>query len=139
MIINDLDGCYIVFDTKNRNMELDTLINKQVTGNDLFLVSHSWGLYFLFFVATRLINRSSGLEYLLKTDSNIIFFPPNGRYEGEKHYICKFLEIPAVILRSLNNRRQANNRSTAEGNLANGISNMPTKSPHDSSGSRTRI
>ena len=41
MIINDLDGCYIVFDTKNRNMELDTLINKQVTGNDLFLVSHS--------------------------------------------------------------------------------------------------
>lgn len=26
MIINDLDGCYIVFDTKNRNMELDTLI-----------------------------------------------------------------------------------------------------------------
>ena len=28
MIINDLDGCYIVFDTKNRNMELDTLWNK---------------------------------------------------------------------------------------------------------------
>ncbi len=27
MIINDLDGCYIVFDTKNRNMELDTLLN----------------------------------------------------------------------------------------------------------------
>lgn len=27
MIINDLDGCYIVFDTKNRNMELDTLQN----------------------------------------------------------------------------------------------------------------
>lgn len=27
MIINDLDGCYIVFDTKNRNMELDTLYN----------------------------------------------------------------------------------------------------------------
>ena len=25
MIINDLDGCYIVFDTKNRNMELDAL------------------------------------------------------------------------------------------------------------------
>lgn len=96
------------------NNMYDRKINKQVTGNDLFLVSHSWGLYFLFFVATILINRSSGLEYLLKTDSNIIFFPPNGRYEGEKHYICKFLEIPAVILRSLNNRRQANNRSTAE-------------------------
>lgn len=80
-------------------------------------------------------NRSSGLEYLLKTDSNIIFFPPNGRYEGEKHYICKYLEIPAVILRSLNNRRQANNRSTAEGNLADGIDNIP----HDSSGSRTQI
>ena len=28
MIINDLDGCYIVFDTKNRNMELDTLPNR---------------------------------------------------------------------------------------------------------------
>ena len=26
MIINDLDGCYIVFDTKNRNMELDALV-----------------------------------------------------------------------------------------------------------------
>ena len=26
MIINDLDGCYIVFDTKNRNTELDTLV-----------------------------------------------------------------------------------------------------------------
>ena len=27
MIINDLDGYYIVFDTKNWNTELDTLIN----------------------------------------------------------------------------------------------------------------
>lgn len=26
MIINDLDDYYIVFDTKNRNTELDTLI-----------------------------------------------------------------------------------------------------------------
>lgn len=26
-INNDLDGCYIVFDTKNRNMELDTLFS----------------------------------------------------------------------------------------------------------------
>ena len=25
MIINDLDGYYIIFDTKNRNTELDTL------------------------------------------------------------------------------------------------------------------
>jgi len=31
MIINDLDGYYIVFDTKNWNTELDTL-----TGNLLF-------------------------------------------------------------------------------------------------------
>ena len=29
MIINDLDGYYIVFDTKNWNTELDTLINKE--------------------------------------------------------------------------------------------------------------
>ena len=28
MIINDLDGYYIVFDTKNWNTELDTLVNK---------------------------------------------------------------------------------------------------------------
>ena len=28
MIINDLDGYYIVFDTKNWNTELDTLITK---------------------------------------------------------------------------------------------------------------
>ena len=27
MIINDLDDYYIVFDTKNRNTELDTLAN----------------------------------------------------------------------------------------------------------------
>ena len=28
MIINDLDDYYIVFDTKNRNIELDTLVKK---------------------------------------------------------------------------------------------------------------
>ena len=28
MIINDLDGYYIVFDTKNWNTELDTLVTK---------------------------------------------------------------------------------------------------------------
>lgn len=27
MIINDLDGYYIVFDTKNRNTEIDILFN----------------------------------------------------------------------------------------------------------------
>ena len=26
MIINDLDDCYIVFDTKNWNIKLDTLV-----------------------------------------------------------------------------------------------------------------
>ena len=30
MIINDLDDYYIVFDTKNRNIELDTLDNKSL-------------------------------------------------------------------------------------------------------------
>ena len=29
MIINDLDDYYIVFDTKNRNIELDTLIDNK--------------------------------------------------------------------------------------------------------------
>ena len=32
MIINDLDGYYIVFDTKNWNTELDTLLNNNKTG-----------------------------------------------------------------------------------------------------------
>ena len=31
MIINDLDDYYIVFDTKNRNTELDTLLNNKTT------------------------------------------------------------------------------------------------------------
>ena len=42
MIINDLDGCYIVFDTKNRNMELDTLFNNSITAlyyNDIVNMS----------------------------------------------------------------------------------------------------
>ena len=30
MIINDLDDYYIVFDTKNRNTELDTLANSPI-------------------------------------------------------------------------------------------------------------
>ena len=34
MIINDLDGYYIVFDTKNWNTELDTLVNKWIGGSD---------------------------------------------------------------------------------------------------------
>ena len=48
-INNDLDGCYIVFDTKNRNMELDTLFNntkcnfpniwKYAKNNSIFLQS----------------------------------------------------------------------------------------------------
>ena len=40
MIINDLDGYYIVFDTKNWNTELDTLTNK-------IWETHSfWGIFF---------------------------------------------------------------------------------------------
>ena len=34
MIINDLDGYYIVFDTKNWNTELDTLTNNQYGHRD---------------------------------------------------------------------------------------------------------
>ena len=48
MIINDLDGYYIVFDTKNWNTELDTLDNNRClfnkTGNndeqDVFFRMH---------------------------------------------------------------------------------------------------
>ena len=39
MIINDLDGYYIVFDTKNWNTELDTLL--------LYLVSFILNLAFV--------------------------------------------------------------------------------------------
>lgn len=35
MIINDLDGYYIVFDTKNWNTELDTLFKKPIQKNYL--------------------------------------------------------------------------------------------------------
>ena len=37
MIINDLDDYYIVFDTKNRNTELDTLPNNQTTKQQIRL------------------------------------------------------------------------------------------------------
>ena len=39
MIINDLDDYYIVFDTKNRNTELDTLYNNGKTRKIKFAVS----------------------------------------------------------------------------------------------------
>ena len=35
MIINDLDDYYIVFDTKNRNIELDTLENRRKLINEI--------------------------------------------------------------------------------------------------------
>ena len=43
MIINDLDGYYIVFDTKNWNTELDTLINKAhaIINNENFFIAFS--------------------------------------------------------------------------------------------------
>ena len=37
MIINDLDDYYIIFDTKNRNTELDTLVNKYIWANFVHL------------------------------------------------------------------------------------------------------
>ena len=37
MIINDLDGYYIVFDTKNWNTELDTLVIKQLLHKNFYL------------------------------------------------------------------------------------------------------
>ena len=40
MIINDLDDYYIVFDTKNRNTELDTLI-----ANIYNKVLHGWNVW----------------------------------------------------------------------------------------------
>lgn len=37
MIINDLDDYYIVFDTKNRNTELDTLTSNPIFKDSDFL------------------------------------------------------------------------------------------------------
>lgn len=47
MIINDLDGYYIVFDTKNWNTELDTLINNTSckTGLDSYKKKYILGIY----------------------------------------------------------------------------------------------
>lgn len=39
MIINDLDGYYIVFDTKNWNTELDTLVNNRRLGSKGYIVA----------------------------------------------------------------------------------------------------
>ncbi len=50
MIINDLDGYYIVFDTKNWNTELDTLLTKPYWAA---IVSTNEHLESLFFVAMR--------------------------------------------------------------------------------------
>ena len=36
MIINDLDDYYIVFDAKNRNTELDTLVKNRHTDRSYF-------------------------------------------------------------------------------------------------------
>ena len=47
MIINDLDGYYIVFDTKNWNTELDTLEKWFI------LVHFTKSLFLFFFVAYR--------------------------------------------------------------------------------------
>ena len=40
MIINDLDGYYIVFDTKNWNTELDTLLTNLTEGFQLSFTTH---------------------------------------------------------------------------------------------------
>ena len=39
MIINDLDDYYIVFDTKNRNMELDTLSIYYILPDIIYLLA----------------------------------------------------------------------------------------------------
>ena len=48
MIINDLDGYYIVFDTKNWNTELDTLTNNIRKFNLIIKIERSSDLNALF-------------------------------------------------------------------------------------------
>ena len=48
MIINDLDGYYIVFDTKNWNTELDTLLNNYYENIQIQTPTQSISLRFAF-------------------------------------------------------------------------------------------
>ena len=48
MIINDLDGYYIVFDTKNWNTELDTLANSTFQNSHITFVESRGGYCILY-------------------------------------------------------------------------------------------
>ena len=55
MIINDLDDYYIVFDTKNRNTELDALLNNQTTKQQDNKTTKKNIFFFLFLFITNKI------------------------------------------------------------------------------------
>ncbi len=52
MIINDLDGYYIVFDTKNWNTELDTLINNII---NIYQIRYFAYMVFLLYLCNRVL------------------------------------------------------------------------------------
>ena len=49
MIINDLDGYYIVFDTKNWNTELDTLVNNLFSAFEYLAVFENFSSFLAIF------------------------------------------------------------------------------------------
>lgn len=77
MIINDLDGYYIVFDTKNWNTELDTLIY-------LFTSSHYGNsLLFSFYYLCTMYYRYNNLHTYKRTNNRYIYCINNIKFLGE--------------------------------------------------------
>ena len=80
MIINVLDGCYIVFDTKNRNIKLYTLLIKYlVSGHCILVCRHIVGRFYLFV-------KSNG-DYSAK----LSFSESSRHFACFEDWVCKFI------------------------------------------------
>ena len=67
MIINDLDGCYIVFDTKNRNMELDTLPIKSYVLYIFLSPKYTWLFTSLGKFSPPIVHFAASISFILKS------------------------------------------------------------------------
>ena len=81
MIINDLDGYYIVFDTKNWNTELDTLFNKTSLETDLLLKISKLLKRDFFSLFSNYVN-GNAIEEAYKEIINLL------KQKGDKRYIA---------------------------------------------------
>ena len=94
MIINDLDGYYIVFDTKNWNTELDTLLNNTFVYKDFDLTIYAMGRFGQTIYSKMLgsytaksgidTNQISGIDYW--TEENQGAYYPRPPLSGRQHY-----------------------------------------------------